>query len=370
MKKLILFFLSIAFLLGGCSPSPREESGADPLVIGVFEPLSGLHGETGRETLRGATLARDLNARALGKPVELAVYNTKSQTFESANAVSALSDRGAVGLIGTFGSDSMNHAKPVIEAAKIPTVTGSTSYDFKNNYWITQISLSDDQQAKAMASFADRDLGLKDIAIMIDAETRYGEQLAYTFERSLPDYIHTYRVFYHTGESRFKSEIDRLKKLPVDGIYCPGDGATSAYLLRAIRAVYPEIPAMGADRWENPSFKAIGEDAVEGVYFTAHYARYETFNMASDTFLEAYRRTYRREPTSYAAIGYDAYNLLIDAVTQTGSDDPAVIAGYLRHLEAFDGALGISKRFTSRSVPIMKQRGAHGDYVKSVEVPR
>ncbi|MDD7362881.1 MAG: ABC transporter substrate-binding protein [Peptoniphilus sp.] len=371
MKKYLVLTLLALLLLSGCTPKERPvENNADPLVIGVFEPLSGLYGETGKETMRGISLAHTMRSRAIGKPVELAVYNTKSQSFESANAVSTLTDRGAIGLIGTFGSDSMRLAKPVIRAARVPTVTGSTSPDLKDAYWITQISISDDEQAKAMASFADKHLHLKDIAIMIDAETRYGSELAYTFEHYVPDYVNIYKVYYHTGESRFHNEIDRLKKLPVDGVYCPGDGAASAYLVRAIRDAYPDIPVMGADRWENPSFKSVGEDAVEGVYYTAHYARYETFNLASDTFLELYRKKYGSEPTSYAAIGYDAYNLLLEAVVKTGSEDPKVVARYLRHLDSFDGALGISKRFTSRSVPVLKQQGSRGTYVGSVEVER
>lgn len=368
MKRWMPFLLAI-LLLTGCdmiSEKPKSE----PLIFGIFEPTTGLYGETGKETLRGAELARDIRPMALGKKIDLALYNTKSQSFEAANAVSYLSDRGAAGLIGTFGSDSMEMASPVIDAAKIPTVTGSTSPKLKDNYWITQISVSDDEQARAMARFADETLHLKDIAIMIDAETLYGSELAYGFERNLPDYVNVYKVFYHTGESRFHNEIQRLKKFPVDSVYCPGDSVASAYLVRAIRAEYPDIPIMGGDRWENPSFKAIGEDAVEGVYFTAHYARYETFNIASDTFLSLYREKYGKEPTSYAAIGYDAYNLLYNSVVKSGKDDPAAMAQYLRKQESFDGALGIKKRFSTRSVPILQQQGRRGNYVTTMEVSR
>lgn len=69
--------------------------------------------------------------------IELALYDTKSQSMEAANGVSVLSDGGALALIGTFGTDSMNRARPVIKAAKIPTVTGSTAADLDRDYWIT-----------------------------------------------------------------------------------------------------------------------------------------------------------------------------------------------------------------------------------------
>lgn len=361
MKRLIP--LLALLLLVGCT---REKT-TDGVTIGVFEPQQGLYGETGQDTWRGVKLAHRLRPVAGGKKIHLALYDTKSQSMEAANGVSVLSDEGALALIGTFGTDSMNRARPVIKAAKIPTVTGSTAADLNKDYRITPLSMNDDEQARAMAAFAANTLGLRDIAVVVDAETGYGNDLAHAFIESLPDYVRTYRIDYHTGETRFKREIARLKKSPVDGIYCPGDSAASAYFIRAAKNAGIRVPLMGADRWENPSFKEIGRDAVEDVYFTAHYARYETFNQASDAFLKAYAKEYDRAPTSYAAIGYDAYNLIADAMNQAGPDRDAV-ARYLRRLNTFDGALGITKRHKTRNVPIMRQKGNKANYVSTEEI--
>lgn len=361
MKRLIP--LLALLLLVGCTK--QRATGA--VTIGVFEPQQGLYGETGQDTWRGVKLAHRLRPVAGGKKIELALYDTKSQSMEAANGVSVLSDDGASALIGTFGTDSMNRARPVIKAAKIPTVTGSTAAELEKDYWITPVCMNDDEQARAMAAFSANTLGLRDIAVVVDAETGYGNDLAQAFIESLPDYVRTYRIDYHTGETRFSREVARLKKYPVDGIYCPGDSAASAYFIRAVNHAGIHVPLMGADRWENPSFKAIGKDAVEDVYFTAHYARYETFNRASDDFLRAYEKAYDRAPTSYAAMGYDAYNLIADAMNEVGSDREA-IARYLRRLNTFDGALGINKRHKMRSVPIMRQRGSRANYVTTVEV--
>ena len=361
MKRLIP--LLALLLLVGCT----KQRATDAVTIGVFEPQQGLYGETGQDTWRGVKLAHRLRPVAGGKKIELALYDTKSQSMEAANGVSVLSDDGASALIGTFGTDSMNRARPVIKAAKIPTVTGSTAADLEKDYWITPVCMNDDEQARAMAAFSANTLGLRDIAVVVDAETGYGNDLAQAFIESLPDYVHTYRIDYHTGETRFAREVARLKKYPVDGIYCPGDSAASAYFIRAVNHAGIRVPLMGADRWGYPSFKAIGKDAVEDVYFTAHYARYETFNRASDDFLRAYEKAYDRPPTSYAAMGYDAYNLIADAMNEVGSDREA-IARYLRRLNTFDGALGINKRHKMRSVPIMRQRGSRANYVTTVEV--
>lgn len=361
MKRLIP--LLALLLLVGCTK--QRATGA--VTIGVFEPQQGLYGETGQDTWRGVKLAHRLRPVAGGKKIELALYDTKSQSMEAANGVSVLSDDGALALIGTFGTDSMNRARPVIKAAKIPTVTGSTAADLEKDYWITPVCMNDEEQARAMAAFSANSLGLRDIAVVVDEEMGYGKDLAEAFIQSLPDYVRTYRISYHTGETRFAREVARLKKFPVNGIYCPGDSAASAYFIRAVKDAGVRVPLMGADRWENPSFKAIGKDAVEDVYFTAHYARYETFNRASDDFLRAYEKEYDRAPTSYAAMGYDAYNLIADAMNEVGPDREA-IARYLRRLNTFDGALGINKRHKMRSVPIMRQRGSRANYVTTVEV--
>lgn len=74
--------------------------------------------------------------------------------------------------------------------------------------------MNDDEQARAMAAFSANTLGLRDIAVVVDAETGYGNDLAYAFIHSLPSYVRTYRIDYHTGETRFAREVARLKNTP------------------------------------------------------------------------------------------------------------------------------------------------------------
>ena len=48
--------------------------------------------------------------------------------------------------------------------------------------------------------------------------------------------------------------------------------------------------------------------------------------------------------------------------------DRDAMARYLRRLNTFDGALGITKRHKTRNVPIMRQKGNKANYVSTVEV--
>ena len=101
MKR--LFPLLALLLLIGCT----KQAANDAVTIGVFEPQQGLYGETGQDTRRGVELANRMRPVAGGKKIELALYDTKSQSMEAANGVSVLSDDGALALIGTFGTDSI-----------------------------------------------------------------------------------------------------------------------------------------------------------------------------------------------------------------------------------------------------------------------
>ena len=92
MKRLIP--LLALLLLVGCTK--QRATGA--VTIGVFEPQQGLYGETGQDTWRGVKLAHRLRPVAGGKKIELALYDTKSQSMEAANGVSVLSDDGALGI--------------------------------------------------------------------------------------------------------------------------------------------------------------------------------------------------------------------------------------------------------------------------------
>lgn len=336
MKKRI--FLLLLLFLVGCKNEPSNNT----IKIGVFEPLSGLYEESGKEIVKGIQLAHKENQYVLGKKVELVFYDTKSLEFESANAVSYLAgQKDVIAMLGTYGVDSMSHALPVIEAANIPTIaSGSTYSEIQKSEWSTCLSMNDIHQATAMAQFAEEYLHLKNIAIIIDEEMSYGEILAYTFSHQISPNVKVHLLPYHTGDTTFQPQIRRMKNLSIDGVYCPGDPVTSAYLIQAIKQDFPYMTIMGADRWENPSFYEEGKTDTEGVYFTGHYSPNKLSSTKGPLFISSYKKNFGTRPNSFSALGYDSYQALIHAIKQADSTNPHKIQYHIRNIRGLAGVTG------------------------------
>jgi branched-chain amino acid transport system substrate-binding protein len=50
---------------------------------------------------------------------------------------------------------------------------------------------------------------------------------------------------------------------------------------------------------------------------------------------------YGKLPSAFAALGFDAYNMVIDAIKRANSSDPKAIRDALAETEGFEGVTGI-----------------------------
>ena len=80
---------------------------------------------------------------------------------------------------------------------------------------------------------------------------------------------------------------------------------------------------LGTDGWDDPKVVDIaGADALNKTYFSTHY-----FEKDQDVqgFIESFQKEYGHAPNVFAALGYDAGKMLIDAIKRAGSADPEKI---------------------------------------------
>ena len=78
-------------------------------------------------------------------------------------------------------------------------------------------------------------------------------------------------------------------------------------------------------------------------------------NKTSEGFLKSFRDEYKKEPAAVAALGYDAYLVILDAITRAGSDDSQKIRDALAQTKDFEGSAG--------SITINAERNADKDAV-------
>ena len=351
MKKAIsLLTLAAAVAVGGslvsCS-SPSVDN--DVIKIGVFQPLTGANAAGGADEYDGAKLANKLVPKVLGKTIQLVAVDNKSDKVEAANAATVLVQKEKVkAVIGSWGSSLSMAGGPIFAEAKIPAVAVSATNPnvTKGNDYYFRVCFLDPFQGIVGASYAFNTLKAKKVAVIREVSNDYSVGLAKFFIDEFvklsgnKDSIVAVSD-YNTGDQDFSAQLTNIKKFEPDVIFAPGNYTESALIIKQARALGMKAQFIGGDTWDFGAFLDIGGAAVEGAAFSTFFANDVPINKTSEVFLKAFREEFKKEPSAVAALGYDAYLVIVDAITRAGSADPQKIRDALAQTKGLEGAAGV-----------------------------
>ena len=353
-KKLGLYLLVLVLItmsLSACGKSEDTGGGSvdsDVIKIGVFEPMTGAQAAGGEMTVEGIKLANEAKGEVLGKKVELVIVDNKSDKVEAANAVSRLIEKDkVVAIIGSYSSSLSMSAGDIVKQKEVPAVGCSPTNPLVtlNNDYYFRVCFIDPFQGTVMANYAFKDLGARKAAIIQDVNQDYSIGLSKYFMDAFkeltgdPDSIVEISS-YNTGDQDFSAQLTNVKGKNPDVIFAPGNYGESALLIRQARDLGIDTPILGGDTWESPEFLSIGGDAVEGAVFSTHFTAEAPVTDVSQVFLEEYKNKFEKDANAFAALGYDAYMVILEAIENAGSYDSKAIRDELAEIENFIGATG------------------------------
>jgi branched-chain amino acid transport system substrate-binding protein len=317
----------------------------DPVRIGFFMSITG----------RDARVAVDeLNAAGgvLGRPVELVVEDNRSLAGESATAVKKLISRdGVVALVGECSSSRTLEAAPIAQESGIPLVSpASTSPKVTQaGDAIFRVCFTDSFQGQVMATFARRRLGLSRAALLVDATAPYSVGLAEYFEKTFTELGGTIVASqkYSGAESDFRAQLTAIRAAHPDALFLPGYYVAAGLVARQARELGLGATLLGGDGFEAPQLLEIGGDALNGAYYSTHFAA-ENPGPASRVFTEEFRRRYGSVPNGLSAITYDAVRLVADAARRAGTTERRALRRAIAQTRDFPGATGLTTINASR----------------------
>lgn len=127
------------------------------------------------------------------------------------------------------------------------------------------------------------------------------------------------RSEYQSGDKDFASFITKIKDLDFDVIYVGGYYNEAAQIVKAAKAAGIEKPIIGADGFDSADFiQQIGNDYANNIYYTTAYTAIDPSEELSK-FIEDYKAAYGEEPSMFAALAYDATNLLLSSLETSGA---------------------------------------------------
>jgi branched-chain amino acid transport system substrate-binding protein len=338
----VLALLAVAAALGRASVSAAE-----PIKLGFFMSITGRDASFGEASLRGARLAvDDLNAAGgvLGRPVELVVEDNRSQAGESATAAKKLiaRDRVAV-LIGECASARTLEAAPVAQAAGVPLITpASTSPKVtQTGDAIFRVCFVDPFQGEVLAAFARRRLGLKRAALLVDAGSPYSTGLAEFFAKTFValggEIVATQK--YAGADTDFRAQLTALRAAAPDAIFLPGYYVAAGLVAQQAKQLGLKATLLGGDGFEAPQLLEIGGAALDGTYYSTHFAAENTAD-SSRRFVAAFRARHGVVPNGLSALTYDAVKLAADALRRAGTAEKSAVRRALAATVDFPGVTG------------------------------
>ncbi len=382
-------FVALGFLalgmLGACKKSGGSGTGpaasgaaeASEIVVGHYASMTGNTAHFGQDTDKAVRLAaEEANATGgvIGKKVRVVTFDDRGDSAEAANAVSRLIDvEHVTAVLGEVASSLSLAGGRVAQRRKVPMISPSSTNPKVTEVgdYIFRVCFLDPFQGRVMATFAKNTLKLDTVAILKDVKNDYSIGLAEAFKTAFEKLGGTIAVeqSYSAGDTDFSAQVTAIKGTKARALYVPGYYSEVGAIARTAQRLGLKVPLMGGDGWDAPDLFKIAGDALDGSYFSNHFAP-DAATPKAKKFVADFSKKYGQPPTGLGALGYDAAAVLFDAIKRAGKLDHAAVRDAIAATKNFEGVSGtitIDKdRNAEKSAVIIKIVNGEGKYESTV----
>ena len=331
----IMSVLAGTMLMGSIFAGCGDDAKSDEIKIGANFELTGNVANYGSATLDGLKLAiKEVNdaGGVNGKKITIVDADNKSEASEAVNAATKLiSDDKVKVVVGPAVTANVIAESQVATDDKIPVIAPdatSPEVTVENGQvkpYIFRSCFIDPQQGTVMAKFATENLKAKTAVIYVDNSTDYSKSLGKVFKEKFEaagGKVLDQQAFVAKDQD-FKATLTTLKAANADVIFVPAYYEEVGKIVKQARELGITCPILGTDGWDDSKVADIaGADALNNTFFSTHYSDKDD---SVKGFVEAFKQEYGHMPNVFAALGYDAGKMIVDAIKRAGSDDPEKI---------------------------------------------
>ncbi len=352
--RLGAILLGLMIALGGCSKP-------EPIEIGFVGGTSGRVADLGIAGRNGALLAVELRNQAggvTGRKVELIMRNDEQNPEVAERVTRELIDRGVAAIVGPMTSVIAARMVPIANEAGMLLMSPTVATD--------DLSHQDDYFFRVSSS-------TREYATKVAIYQRHLRRVAAAYDLSNQSYtvswLHEFRDtltknggaviqvlgFKSAGDTPFLPIARDLLATQPDEVLIIANSVDAALLCQQIRKLNAHVPIVIAEWGATEQLIELGGKAVEGVIMTQFFDR-NSIVPRYRAFRQRYRDHFDQEPGFAGTAGFDAANVVMDALAQrrSGQSLKEVVQAVRRfegvqHLVYFD-EYGDTKRETFISV--------------------
>lgn len=338
--KMIPLAGAIAFAFAGSAAAQEMV-----VKIGHVGPVSGAIAHLGKDNELGAKMAiEDLNAKGVtigGKKVkfELLAEDDGGDPKQGTTVAQKLVDAKVNGVIGHLNSGTTIPASKIYNDAGIPQISPSatavpyTNQGFKGAF---RVVANDGQLGGTLGRFAVQISKAKKIAV-IDDKTAYGEGVAKEFIKGAKGKGAEVVATEHTTDKSndFAAILTTIKAKQPDLIFFGGMDAVAGPMLKQMKALGINAKFMGGDGICTADLPKLAGDGIgEGQVVCAEAGGVlEAQKKISDDWKAAFKKKYGVQVQIYAPYVYDSVMVMVEAMKQAGSAEPAKYLPVLKKIK-------------------------------------
>lgn len=367
-------FVCTLLLLTGCSENKqvkfecKDELGCidirpgEPILIGVLQALSGEIAPLGEAQIRGLKLALAKRGdQILNHPVSLLIKDTGCTSEGGANAaLKIIANPQTTAIFGTTCSGAAATAAKAMSSAGLTMISGNNSAPFLTSIggkaapaWqagFFRTANNEENAGEAAAEYAYKELNIRKAATIHDNDI-YTRGLTDSFKKAFEERggIITLGTAINKGDTEMLPVLTAVATSQAELLFFPLFQPEGIEILQQARS-FDGLSAtvlMSDGALIQQSFLDAAGDKAKGMLFVGPA---KPGGSAASKLEEEYITTFKEKPTvSYYITGYDAANLLLDAIEKAAVVDSANVLHIMKkqirdamyNVQAYHGASGI-----------------------------
>jgi branched-chain amino acid transport system substrate-binding protein len=366
MKKLYLsiVLLIVLSLLVSCQAQPAAPTS---IKIGLNAELTGSVPVVGESCKNAAELAvkevNDAGGLDVGGTkylVELLIEDDEDKAESAAAAAQKLATANVLAMIGPNASRNAIPAAVVAESSKMPmispwstnTKTTLVEETGQPKRYVFRAAFIDDFQGVVAAKFAINTLNTQKPAVLYDVASEYNKGIAEVYKKTLEENGLQVVAFetYTTGDKDFSSQLTKIQQTGADSLFLPNYYSEVPLQVQQARKLGFTGDVFGSDSWGSSELTTLCGAECDGLYFTTHYAA-DIATPKAQSFIKAYEAAYGSTPDDVAALTYDSFGILFQAIQSAGKIDREAVTDAIGSITSYDGVTG-NMQFKGTGDPI------------------
>jgi branched-chain amino acid transport system substrate-binding protein len=357
MKKILILLIALTLsiysaLMIGCS-----KTDPNTIKIGVIAELTGDIPAVGASCRNAAEMAVAEINKDGGIPlsdkkykVDLIIEDNAGKADQSASSAQKLiTQQKVTAIVGPNASRYTLPAAEIAETSKVVLITPwstapKATLDSKtgaSKKYVFRSCFIDPFQGRVIAKFTLDNLKLKKAAVLYDVASEYNKGIAEYFKEVYEQNGGKVVAFetYTTNDKDFSSQLTKIKKAGPEIIFLPNYYSEVPLQIQQAKRLGITVPFIGSDSWGSEELvKLCGKDCND-YYFSTHYAA-DASTAATKKFIENYKAKYGTTPDDVAALTYDSFGLIFQALKTAGRNDRQALRDALAKIPQYEGVTG------------------------------